>query len=148
MAQMLQDNTSVPDMYSTQSWFNHNTLAVDSFPRDCLQDLTWLLHFFDNWELDENDFKWNEVFNFPKHDHNYDNYAASHRIKWALIEDVYVKRWQDCVKFGKWVTADKSRLIAKCMVSFTLYNWTRSKTNPHQCNTPFACCNAWEATIL
>ena len=33
-------------------------------------------------------------------------YAATHCIKWALIEDAYVKRWQDCVKFGKWVTAD------------------------------------------
>ena len=133
--------------YSTWSWFNHNTPAVDSLPRDCLQDLTWLLYFVDNWELDENNFEWNEVFNFPKHDHDHDNYAASHRIKWALIEDAYVKRWQDCVKFGNWVTADKSRL-AECMVSFTLYNWTQSKTNPHRCNTPLACCNAWEATIL
>ena len=75
MARMLQDDTSVvKDIYSTMSWFNHNAPAVDSMPRDCLQDLTRLLHFVDDWELDENDFKWNEVFDFPQHDHNHDNY--------------------------------------------------------------------------
>ena len=30
MARMLQGDTSVPDMYSTRSWFNHNAPAVDS----------------------------------------------------------------------------------------------------------------------
>ena len=110
MARMLQGDTSVPDMYSIRSWFNHNAPAVDSMPRDCLQDLTWLLHFVDDWELDDNNFKWDELFDFPKHDHDHDDYAASHCIKWALIEDAYVKRWQDCVKFGKWVTAGELRL--------------------------------------
>ena len=81
-------------MYSTWSWFNHNAPAVDSMLRDCLQDLTWLLHFVADWKLDESNFEWNEVFNFPKHDHNHDHYAPSHHIKWALIEDAYVKRWQ------------------------------------------------------
>ena len=56
------------------------------------------------------DFEWNEVFDFPKCDHDHDDYAAAHRIKWALIEDAYVKQWQQCVHFGKWVTADESRL--------------------------------------
>ena len=84
---------------------------MDSIPRNCLQDLTQLLHFVDNWELDENNFKWNEVFDFLlKYDHDRDDYVAAHRIKWALIEDAYMKRWQQCVKFGKWVTADQSRL--------------------------------------
>ena len=44
MARMLQGNTSVKDMYSTCSWFKHNSPAVDSMPHDCLQDLTQLLH--------------------------------------------------------------------------------------------------------
>jgi hypothetical protein len=40
MAQMLQGSTSVPDIYSIQSWFKHNAPAVDSMPpRNCLQDL-------------------------------------------------------------------------------------------------------------
>tara|TARA_B110001450_G_C17246012_1_gene329509 strand:- start:209 stop:427 length:219 start_codon:yes stop_codon:yes gene_type:complete len=50
---------------------NHNASALDSMPRDCLQDLTRLLHFVDDWELDDNNFKWNEVFDFPEHDHDY-----------------------------------------------------------------------------
>ena len=112
MARMVQgDIMSVPDMYSTRSWFNHNAPAVDNMPRDCLQDLTWLLHFVDDWELDDNDFEWDEVFNFPKHDHDHDDYDAAHHVKFGLFEDAYVKRWQECVKkFGKWVTADKLRL--------------------------------------
>ena len=65
MARMLQGDTSIKDMYSTRSWFNHNAPAVDSMPRDCLQDLTRLFHFVDDWELDDNDFKWDEVFDFP-----------------------------------------------------------------------------------
>ena len=35
--------------------------------------------------------------------------TASHRTKHRFFEDAYVKRWQQCVKFGKWVTADESR---------------------------------------
>ena len=59
--------------------------------------------------MDENNFEWDEVFDYPKDDHDHDDYAASHCIKWALIEDAYVKQWQQCVKFGKWVAANESR---------------------------------------
>ena len=27
----------------------------------------------------------------------------------GLVEDAYIKQWQECVKFGKWVMADESR---------------------------------------
>ena len=50
------------------------------------------------------------MFDFPKHDHDHDDYAAVHHVKFGLFEDAYIKRWQECVKFGKWVTADKSHL--------------------------------------
>ena len=53
-----------------------------------------MLHFVNDWELDENDFKWNEVFDFPKFDHDHDDHATA----------------QECVKFGKWITADESQL--------------------------------------
>ena len=90
-------------MYSTCCWFNHNTPAVDSMPHNCLQDLTRLLHFVNDWELNENDFEWDEVFVFPKFDQDHDDYAAAHQVKFGLFEDAYVRRWQECVKFGKWV---------------------------------------------
>ena len=35
--------------------------------------------------------------------------TAEHQTKIALFEDTYVKRWQACVNFGKWITADESR---------------------------------------
>ena len=92
MARMLQGNISVKSIYSTWSWFNHNAPAVDSMPRDCLQDLTRLLHFVDDWKLDDNNFEWDNVFDFPKHDHNHDDYAATHRVKFGLIEDAYMKQ--------------------------------------------------------
>ena len=107
---MIQGDTSALEMYGTCSWFFHNAPAVDSMLKDCLQDLTRLFHFVDDWELDDNDFEWNEVFDYPKDDHDDDAYAASRCVKFSLIEDTYVKQCQQCVKFGKWVTADESRL--------------------------------------
>ena len=38
------------------------------------------------------------------------DYAATHRVKFSLIEDAYVKQWQECIKFGRWITADEPRL--------------------------------------
>ena len=37
-------------------------------------------------------------------------YVAAHCVMFGLFEDAHIKRWQECVKFGKWVTADKSHL--------------------------------------
>ena len=65
---MIQGDTSVLEMYGTCSWFIHNAPAVDSMPCNCLHDLTRLLHFVNDWELDDNNFEWDEAFAFPKHD--------------------------------------------------------------------------------
>ena len=75
-------------------------------PRDCLQDLYQLLHFVDDWELDE-DMEWDDIYDHPKEEVK--EGTASHRTKHGVFEDAYVKRWQQCVKFGKWMTADESR---------------------------------------
>ena len=53
-----------------------------------------MLHFVDDWGLDENYYEWNEVFDFPKHDHDHDAYACSNCVKIGLIADECVKRWQ------------------------------------------------------
>ena len=63
----------------------------NSIPCNCLQDLTRLLHFLDDWELDDNHFEWDEVFDFPKHDHDHVDFAATNCVKFDLIEDAYVK---------------------------------------------------------
>ena len=146
IAQMLLADTQVPFTYNTFSWFNHNAPAVDIMPRDCLQDLTWLLHFVDDWELDDNDFGWDEVFDYPEDDQDHDAYAAAHRVKFGLIEDAFVQRWQQCVLFGRWITADKSCLVglyhSPCMIGPNpkpIQNW---------CYAAFTCYNEREATVL
>ena len=106
MARMLSGDPSIVNMYDSRSWFNHCAPAVESMPRDCLQDLYRLLHFVDDWELDE-DKEWDDIYDHPKEEVK--EGTASHRTKHGLFEDAYVKRWQQCVKFGKWMTADESR---------------------------------------
>ena len=36
--------------------------------------------------------------------------TATHRVKFNILEDGYNKRWQDVVNFGKWMTANESRV--------------------------------------
>ena len=50
MARMLSGDPSISNMYDSRSWFNHCAPAVESMPKDCLQDLHRLLHFVDDWE--------------------------------------------------------------------------------------------------
>ena len=96
MARMLQGDASIKDM--------------DSMPRNFLQDLTWLLHFVDDdWEIKEDE-NWDDTFDYPRYDNHEDDDTAPHCVKFGIIETEYVKRWQQCVKFGRWITADESRL--------------------------------------
>ena len=61
---------------------------------------------------------------------SYDDTVTHHHIKFDLIEDKYVKRWQQDIKFGHWIIADK--LCVYWMVSLISYNWTGSKTNSYR----------------
>ena len=99
-------------LYSSQSWFKHNVQAVDSMPRNCLQDLTQLLHFVDNWEIDNTENWDNNMFDYPRYDNNDNDDTAPHCIKFSLIEDERNKRWQECVKFCCWITVAESRVGA------------------------------------
>ena len=79
-------------------------------PQNCLQDLIRLLYFVDDWEIEEDE-NWDDnMFNYPKYDNHDDADTAPHRVKFWIIETEYVKRWQQCVKFGLWITADEPRL--------------------------------------
>ena len=52
------------------------------------------------------------TFYYPHYDNHEDNDTAPHRVKFGIIETENVKRWQQCVKFGWWITANESRLVA------------------------------------
>ena len=56
------------NMYSTRSWFKHNAPAVDSMLHNCLQDLIRLLHFVDDWEIEDDN--WNDMFHYSRYDNN------------------------------------------------------------------------------
>ena len=89
MARMLSGNPSIVNMYDSRSWFNDCALAVESMPRDCLQDLYRLLYFVDDWELDE-DKEWDDIYDNPKEEVK--EGTATHQTKHGLFEDAYVKR--------------------------------------------------------
>ena len=36
--------------------------------------------------------------------------AARHRTKFDHVKDGFNRRWKECVRFGEWITADKSRV--------------------------------------
>ena len=73
------------------------------------------------------------MFDYPKYDNNDDDDTAPHCIKFSLIEDEYIKRWQECVKFCCWITAAESRVGDTLysmavthgkLILYKLYAWT------------------------
>ena len=78
---------------------------------------------------------------------NYDD-TASHCLKFGLIKDKYVKRWQQCVKFGCWIAVDESCLVrwyhSSCAIGpdpkpICLY-WCYTSS--------FTCCPTQKAAVL
>ena len=58
--------------------------------RDYLQDLYRLLHFVDDWELDEGK-EWDTIYDHPKEEVK--EGTATDQTKHGLFEDAYMKRW-------------------------------------------------------
>ena len=66
------------------------------------------MHFADDWE--EDDERWNEVYEHEKE--AAPENTSNHRQKFGVLEDGYNRRWQAMVKFGRWMTVDKSRIAS------------------------------------
>ena len=64
-------------------------------PRNCLQDLHRLLHFVDDWEINDDE-NWEDICDHVKQEKK--EGTATHQTKIGLFEDAYVKRWQECIK--------------------------------------------------
>ena len=97
---------SIEDIWSTRSTFKAEGSIKESMPQDAFKDLCRCLHFADDWE--EEDSQWMDTYPHAKEEPAED--TARHRRKFAVIEDAYNKRWQAIVKFGRWMTADESRV--------------------------------------
>ena len=65
IALMLCGDPSIENMYNSRSQFDHCAPATKSMPQDCLQDLYQLLHFVDDWEIDDDD-NWNKIYSHIK----------------------------------------------------------------------------------
>ena len=61
------------------------------------------------------------LFDYPRYDNNgNDDDTATWCVKFGLTEDDYIKRQQQCVKFGCWITAGELRVAgwyhSTCMI--------------------------------
>jgi hypothetical protein len=104
IAKMLAGNPSIEQAFSTRDVFNAVEPMKEAMTKNAMQDLSRCLHFADDW----NDDDWTNEYFDSKDEAKED--TAQHRKKFALLEDAYNKRWQAMVNFGKWLTADESRV--------------------------------------
>ena len=104
MGRMAQGMPSIRDTWSTRDSLDSVPPVMDSMPRGAFEDMYRCLHFADDWE-EEN---WEEVHPDPKSEPSPD--VANHRRKFATVEDGFNARWKECVTFGRWITADESRV--------------------------------------
>eukprot|EP00956_Cyclotella_meneghiniana_P001713 scaffold1870_cov73-Cyclotella_meneghiniana.AAC.4 len=68
------------------------------------------MHFSDDWEVDENGVEayWEDVAQDARYEPSPE--VARHRKKYEHIEDGFNRRWKEIVNFGRWITADESRV--------------------------------------
>ena len=107
IAKMLAGNPSITDMFCTREVFNAVEPVKNCMTLDAMKDLSRCLHFSDDWEEDDEE-DWDEHYKDVKVEP--DENTALHRRKFSMVEDAYNRRWQAMVNFGKWITADESRV--------------------------------------
>ena len=107
LAKMLSGYPSNNQMFSTREIFDAVEPVKNSMPQSAMEDLSRCLHFADDWE-DAEDEEWEQKYNDIKEEAV--DTTARHRKKFSMVEDAYNRRWQAMVNFGKWITADESRV--------------------------------------
>ncbi len=91
-------------------------------PKDAYQDMDRCMHFSDDWEedwdveegTDESEKFYGDKKFTPPPD------VERHRQKFEHIEDGFNRRWKECVIFGRWTTADESRVAGWYNSSITI----------------------------
>ena len=107
IAKMLAGNPSTKQMFSTRHIFDAVEPVKKSMTLDALKDMIRCLHFSDDWE-DGRDEEWDVKYTDTKMEPT--ESTATHQKKFSILEDAYNRKWQSLVTFGKWVTADESRV--------------------------------------
>ena len=106
LGRMFDGNPSMNQMFSTRDMFDACEPIKQSMTLDCFKDMVRCLHFSDDW--DEDDEEWDRIYTDAKQEPTEE--TSPHRRKFSMLEDAYNRRWQDMVNFGKWITADESRV--------------------------------------
>lgn len=110
VARMFSGNRSFKDCFSTRDLFAAVEPTKDAITCDQVRDLSRCLRFADNWDHTICP----DAREEPRHG------TPFHRRKFSVLEDAHCGRWQDLVDFGKWITADESRIAGWCESSTTI----------------------------
>ncbi len=77
---------------------------MESMPKNAFKDIYLCLHFNNDWDNGE---EWEDNMYANRKTCSPDS-LAHHRRKFAMLEDGFNTRWMECVKFGQWLTLNKS----------------------------------------
>ena len=107
---MLRGFPSIKETWSTRESLVAISAVKESMPKDAYIDMYRCMHFSDDWDEDKigNIVLWEDVYAAKKYESLPE--VERHRRKYKHIKDGFNRRWKECVKFGRWITADKSRL--------------------------------------
>ena len=107
MARIFSSNSSIDNMFSVRENLDSVPCVKEAITQDAYKDLYQCMHFVDDWEADS-DTKCKEFFYDTKV--VVDTTTEAHRLKFGIIEDGFNSRWQEVINFGRWLTADESRV--------------------------------------
>jgi hypothetical protein len=111
MARMIRGFPSIEETWSSRESLDHVGAAAECMPKDAYIDMYRCMHFSDDWELNEDgsgETYWEDIFEDERFEPSPD--VERHRWKYEHIEDGYNRRWKEVVSFGRWLTADESRV--------------------------------------
>ena len=111
LARMIRGFPSINDTWSTREPLKHVSTAVESMPKNAYIDMYRCMHFSDDWEESQDgngETYWEDLYQDAKFGSSPD--VEHHRRKYEHIEDGFNARWKEVVNYGRWITADESRV--------------------------------------
>ncbi|KAL7536120.1 hypothetical protein ACHAXR_006945 [Thalassiosira sp. AJA248-18] len=109
MARMLRGFPSIEETWCTREALDAIGPVKESMPKDAYIDLYRCMHFSDDdWDEEDSEVPWENVYADKKYQPSPE--VERHRRKYEHIEDGFNRRWKECVNFGRWITADESRV--------------------------------------
>ncbi|KAL7527968.1 hypothetical protein ACHAXR_007787 [Thalassiosira sp. AJA248-18] len=108
LARMLRGVPSIDETWSTRESLDAVGAVKDSMPKDAYIDMYRCMHFSDDWEEEDGEVPWESIYADEKYEPS--PQVERHRRKYEHIEDGFNRRWKECVNFGRWITADESRV--------------------------------------